>query len=811
MNTLKLLSKCLNKAVAILAFCFSFIPSSAWSGTREKNALSAVEELRIDSKRSQTGTSSLSHTLNHIKTDKRSRALATLQSGLQYLEKAKGSNSETDLKIAFQYLTAAEGLADRSDGLWAIVRYHRALALAQSEAHLRAAGMLEELLGNNIGPGWEQLAWTQLIQSLYTANQSEKVVNAYSEYTTRFSPSRRDQDVAMRAASVLLKKGTIQSAVELLEDLTAMYPMSQQSVWSFNQLLTLSCDTQASGKYRYYWSRDLLLRLARNTTLETGLREFVVGQLDLPLRVSEHEVRLLADHEKIEFLLRSRYFKEAMAAAQDALDYRDTEENNAARRARTLIQLGRAHAGLNDHEMAIRYFSMFVEEFPGLQEAFRARELLADSLNRLRHFSDAALEYGRLAEAKGDGNPLLKWHHFWNTYLAGQYPQALELLDRPGYVPPRDRNETAGLSYWRATILSKIGKSSDAESMFRQILESDGGSFYATLIASKYPQLVKRKIVKPDSPAEGVDEGEDPIDRNLVTPVALSGEESLESSEAALPDREAEPRDVLTDLSADMVLVDELLKLGLDQVAKTHLKGIPWRNYQSSDTWLHVHRIALELNDYRGNLQSPYRSGSPLRSRPRSWWGLTDHQKQHNNDWRTYFPFAYERTVKKSAQKIGVNPFLVLSLMRAESHYNADAKSPVGALGLMQIMPYTGVRIAQLIEDRNFEVSELKRPERNIPYGTYYIKRLVSYFGGNPVLAIASYNAGPIAVRNWLEASKGQQIDEFIESIPFLETRRYVKSVLRNYTYYLRIHDGNGELPKIPELPLQLPDGEEIF
>jgi soluble lytic murein transglycosylase len=149
--------------------------------------------------------------------------------------------------------------------------------------------------------------------------------------------------------------------------------------------------------------------------------------------------------------------------------------------------------------------------------------------------------------------------------------------------------------------------------------------------------------------------------------------------------------------------------------------------------------------------------------------------------------------------------------MRSESHYNPEAQSGVGAQGLMQIMPATAVHIARLLGDSAFNLADLKEPRVSIAYGAYYLQKLLKYYGGNYGVAAAAYNAGPIAVNNWIEACRGCDLAEFVESIPYRETRRYVKSIMKNLVTYKAIYGGTQFKPNDLVMPAQLPEGETLF
>ncbi|MEO6486464.1 MAG: lytic transglycosylase domain-containing protein [Thermoanaerobaculia bacterium] len=153
---------------------------------------------------------------------------------------------------------------------------------------------------------------------------------------------------------------------------------------------------------------------------------------------------------------------------------------------------------------------------------------------------------------------------------------------------------------------------------------------------------------------------------------------------------------------------------------------------------------------------------------------------------KMYYPVKYQDDIEKYAEKNGVDPHLVMGLILQESYYNPEAKSRVGATGLMQIMPPTGKELAQRLRIP-FAASRLENPSVNIQLGTFYLRRLIDLFGGSPYLAVASYNGGQGNVMRWRRASPGKPLDEFLESIPFPETRNYVKRVTILRSSYSRI------------------------
>ncbi|MEA2490768.1 MAG: soluble lytic murein transglycosylase, partial [Acidobacteriota bacterium] len=153
---------------------------------------------------------------------------------------------------------------------------------------------------------------------------------------------------------------------------------------------------------------------------------------------------------------------------------------------------------------------------------------------------------------------------------------------------------------------------------------------------------------------------------------------------------------------------------------------------------------------------------------------------------RMYYPLKYGDAIEKYSKKQNIDPNLVRGLILQESYYNTRAKSRVGATGLMQLMPPTAKDHARSLHVP-FAASRLENPDVNVQLGTFHLRMLINMFNGNPYLAVASYNAGQGNVMKWRRAAPKKPLDEFLESIPFPETRNYVKRVTMLRATYARI------------------------
>ncbi|NOT10445.1 MAG: transglycosylase SLT domain-containing protein [Methylococcaceae bacterium] len=157
---------------------------------------------------------------------------------------------------------------------------------------------------------------------------------------------------------------------------------------------------------------------------------------------------------------------------------------------------------------------------------------------------------------------------------------------------------------------------------------------------------------------------------------------------------------------------------------------------------------------------------------------LTMVKADYWDDLALRFPLGYMNHVQSSADRQRLDPAIILGLIRQESMLKSNAKSSVGARGLMQIMPKTGKQIAQELNEKWQSDDKLFNPDVNVRYGAYYFKQLLDRFNGNFTLATAAYNAGPSRVSSWLPKDMPIASDIWIETIPFRETRKYVMSVL---------------------------------
>ena len=156
--------------------------------------------------------------------------------------------------------------------------------------------------------------------------------------------------------------------------------------------------------------------------------------------------------------------------------------------------------------------------------------------------------------------------------------------------------------------------------------------------------------------------------------------------------------------------------------------------------------------------------------------------------WKFAYPRPYWEFVQKQSHKAKIDPYWALAIMREESRYQVDAVSIANARGLMQLIDPTAKEVARQQKIRLASTHSLYDPQINIRLGVHYLGSLAKQFNNQMIYASASYNAGPHRVKKWLKSYADFPMDEFVESIPFDETRNYVKRVFRSYTLYQKIY-----------------------
>ena len=338
-----------------------------------------------------------------------------------------------------------------------------------------------------------------------------------------------------------------------------------------------------------------------------------------------------------------------------------------------------------------------------------------------------------------------KWYLAWCHYKGGEKPTALALFDELlKKEAKRSRIENRVL-YWRGRLLEQMGSRGEARALFRRILRSHPTGYYA--------ELARRRL-----------EGRKVDAKNFANVKWMGVGKST-----------WKPSDVpLTGGPPHMARAQALDRLGLHEEVARELRFIDLK--ANPDLYERILWLASRNYDY--NLALKIANGHyhrELKARALGQDGFGRFM------WEMSYPKAYSEAVERWAKIWGLDPLFIWSVMRTESAFQPKAISSAGAVGLMQLMPTTANRMARESIGRSVDQRDLNRPALNIALGVEYLAKLVELFPGNPVAPIAAYNAGEEAVGRWIENGSMDDIEEWIEEIPYAETNLYVKKVLKTY------------------------------
>ena len=221
---------------------------------------------------------------------------------------------------------------------------------------------------------------------------------------------------------------------------------------------------------------------------------------------------------------------------------------------------------------------------------------------------------------------------------------------------------------------------------------------------------------------------------------------------------------------------EQLAYAGLEDTAIAELRWGMERFPQNRNAFYYgISRIAADRGDY-------YDSITALRN------VVSDYNNRKRGDlpeeiWALFYPTSYSDIVKKHAKRNEQDAALILGLIRQESAFKASARSRANARGLMQLLPATALGTAASAKISRAQAGNLYDPEINVTLGVTHFATLMRQYG-KPELVLSAYNAGGSRVVRWLKEFGGDDMAEFVEQIPFAETRNYVKQVLSNANHY---------------------------
>lgn len=420
--------------------------------------------------------------------------------------------------------------------------------------------------------------------------------------------------------------------------------------------------------------------------------------------------------------------------------------------AQTAMKYLRALWTENSLEEAYSVIAMLNKDLknsPLLDEVFWLQARMLEEKGDFQQALDLAnkgIQISRDAEIKEK----LEWTRAWTLRKTGDLPRAAQALES---LSKHAKSAFDRLKYrfWLARVYREDQRFDEARTLLTELTEEDSMGYYGL--------LAFREMGKDFPPLEkSVSKGDGTYVAAKESPFSTSQTETL----------------------------NWLISVGEQELARNYLDQIADSKVLASESSRHsVLLYFAKAGHYKGIFDIFSRLSNQDK---KSFF------KKYPN---FIFPSPYESIAREASGRFGISQELIYSIMRQESSFNPYARSPSDAFGLMQMIPRTAKEAAEKIQTPYREPDDLHRPFISIPLGASALRSLWDHYNGQFVLTVASYNADEDAVLGWVKTRFRKDPLEFIEDIPYEETRTYVKLVLRNFIFYERLKsDGSTHFPE---------------
>jgi soluble lytic murein transglycosylase len=388
---------------------------------------------------------------------------------------------------------------------------------------------------------------------------------------------------------------------------------------------------------------------------------------------------------------------------------------------------------------------------------------VAANMYMLKHDYDHAIDnYREIQKRFPDGprSAYAHWRAAWFDLRQGRDDTALREFREQVDLYPTTTEATAAM-YWIGRLLEEKGDQATARAWYAKLSDRYRNYYYAIEARERLRKIGVQNV------------GDDPL---------LSRIKALPPPDPSMLEITPPPDDLRMEKS-------KLLEnAGLIDFAVKELQGVP---NAISGNWasLQVARIYTDNGQPHRALQYlkrvlPSYTAQEIGTLPTAYW-------------KVLFPRPYWPDVQRFAAENNLDPYLVAALIRQESEFNPGAVSYANAYGLMQLLPKTGKSVAKSVGMKHYNTAALLEPSTNIELGTRYFRDMTDKLG-MVEYALAAYNAGSDRVADWRDSGHYRDIQEFVETIPFVQTRDYVQAIVRNAAIYKRLYgsSANATTPK---------------
>jgi soluble lytic murein transglycosylase len=708
----------------------------------------------------------------------------------------KASVASTELRPLAQQLATLRSPAAYA-GVTAYAHSHTGEAQAAAFLALGHAHLLDhdyELavadfkLVADKGSSLDDYAAYLTIQAYLQSNKIPAAEPVLAEFIKRYPDSIFVSQIPVLEANAFLQQGDPQGALSVLREHRAesiadksdyQYALAKANLMAGNadearRLFThVYLTFPLSGEATL--ARKQLVSSGAITGLSATQRSRRADALYSDHRYSdaEDEYRSLAAEESLSDSARNRMLVAAAAcewklnklSQREAERLPDTDDEAGARRLYLLMELARDKNDTDGQQSIVEKLKSRFPTSPWLAEALYSSGnmylLRKDYPTAIKYYSELAALFphecdSRHRHACSDYSPYVHWRAAWLTYRLGNYTDAAKMFDDQIKDYPTSPQAASAL-YWRARIYAD------------QEHDPTMAAKYYRTVARVYPHYYYADRAQQRLADMGLKPDDDP-----------TGSEELDDLQ---PQDIPELSDDVPDQDPHLVKARLLANAGLNEYISPEIQAADGSDHWGSLAEAQIY-AAFGENWHAMRLMKralPYYVSAPISALPLAYW-------------RILFPQPYWSTIKQFATRDGLDPYMVASLIRQESEFNPTVVSYANAYGLMQLLPSVGRSLARQEGIRHFETRDLLDPKLNIRLGCLYLKQMLDKFGDHPEYAFAAYNAGDSRVTDWQsDPHPYHDMDEFVESIPFTQTRNYVQAILRNEISYRELDKASTE------------------
>ena len=549
-------------------------------------------------------------------------------------------------------------------------------------------------------------------------------------------PASQKADYLLTEAKAHEQQGDNAAAASILRQIYVRLPFSPEAVQAKAELQKLNAGPSAGERKLH---ADALFNAHRYA--EAGAEYHAIERDDASLGQ--------ADRDALEIYAAVCDLRQKHLSRRDAERLPQTSDDSAALRLYIMAEQARNDGDESGNRSLLEQMEQRFPNSRWLEEGLYS----SGNMHLIkRNSAQAIASYGELFRRFPNSTyaPSSHWRTAWLNYRARNYAEAARLMEEQVARYPTSTEAPSAL-YWRGRLLEDPEKNyAQAVNFYNALNTSYQNYYYGVLARERLRALGTQAAVAPAFPLSSV-----------RTPPAATLVQALPENEPHL------------------IKARLLANAGLNDYIAPEIQAAPGSGQWGALAQAEIYR---SYGENVRSLQAIKRAGSsffalPIRQVPDQYWQLL-------------FPRPYWSDLTADSAARGLDPYLVASLIRQESEFNPAAVSRANAYGLMQMLPSVGKAEAKKQGIGKFQTGMLLDPSTNLRLGTGNLKEVLNRFGGQPEYALAAYNAGDSPVRRWMAENNYKDVPEFVESIPYSETREYVQSILRNREMYRQLYAG---------------------